>query len=135
MENALVFDSQFSGRVSVKLEVSSYMNNGRLYIGLTETGGEYPEPFADITVNIDAPCPPYCGYVDTNSCPGLEEFIEKNGLGEFMDMMGHSGFCQYPLYMFHAENSGNWSRMAWKFMNRGWDQKGGRKKQKRKQML
>lgn len=103
MENALVFDSQFSGRVSVKLEVSSYMNNGRLYIGLTETGGEYPEPFADITVNIDAPCPPYCGYVDTNSCPGLEEFIEKNGLGEFMDMMGHSGFCQYPLYMFHAE--------------------------------
>lgn len=103
MENALVFESRFSGKVPVKLEVNSYMNNGRLYIGLTETGGEYPEPFADVTVNIDAPCPPYCGYVDTNSCPGLEEFIVKNGLGEFTDMIGHSGFCQYPLYMFHAE--------------------------------
>ncbi len=103
MENTLVFDSRFSGRVSVKLEVNSYMNNGRLYLGLTETGGEYPEPFADITVNIDAPCPPYCGYVDTNICPDLEEFIVKNGLGEFMDMTGHSGFCQYPLYRFHAE--------------------------------
>ncbi len=103
MENTLVFESRFSGRVPVRLEINSYMNNGRLYIGLTEAEGEYPEPFADMTVNIDGPCPPYCGYVDINNCPELEEFIEKNGLGEFTDMVGHSGFCQYPLYMFNAE--------------------------------
>lgn len=103
MENTLVFESRFSGRVPVRLEINSYMNNGRLYIGLTEAEGEYPEPFADMTVNIDGPCLPYCGYVDTNNCPELEEFIVKNGLGEFTDMVGNSGFCQYPLYMFNAE--------------------------------
>ncbi len=103
MESALVFESRFSGKVPVKLEVNSYMNNGRIYIGMTETGGEYPEPFADITVNIDAPCSPYCGYVDTNNCPELEEFIEKHNLGEFTGMTGNSGFCTYPLYMFHVD--------------------------------
>lgn len=32
MESALVFESRFSGKVPVKLEVNSYMNNGRIYI-------------------------------------------------------------------------------------------------------
>lgn len=103
MENTLVIESRFSGRMPVKLEIGRYMDNGRIYIGLLEADGEYPEPFTDLTINIDAPCPPYCGYVDTNNCPELEEFIVKNGLGEFTDMIGHSGYCQYPLYMFHEE--------------------------------
>lgn len=80
MENTLVMESLFSGRVPVKLEISSYMDNGRLYIGLLEADGESLEPFTDLTVNIDAPCPPYCGYVDTNNCPELEEFIVKTVL-------------------------------------------------------
>lgn len=74
-----------------------------MYIGLVEVGGEYPEHFADLTVNITAPCPDYCGYVDTNKCPELEGFIEKHGLGEFTGLMGGSGFCSYPLYLFNPE--------------------------------
>lgn len=85
MNKQLEMESRFSGKVKLELEISSYMDNGRMYIGLVETGGEYQEHFADLTVNISAPCPDYCGYVDTNSCPELEGFIEKHGLGSLRD--------------------------------------------------
>ena len=101
MKKQLKLESQFSGKVALELEINSYIDNNRLYIGLVEVGGEYPEPFADLTVNISAPCPDYCGYVDTNNCPELEGVIEKHGLGEFTGLMGGSGFCSYPLYLLH----------------------------------
>ncbi len=103
MNKQLEMESRFSGKVRLELEISSYMDNGRMYIGLVETGGEYQGHFADLTVNISAPCPDYCGYVDTNNCPELEEFIKKHGLGEFTGLMGSSGFCSYPLYLFNPE--------------------------------
>jgi len=103
MKKQLEMDSRFSGKVTLELEINSYMDNNRMYIGLVEVGGEYPEHFADLTVNISAPCPDYCGYVDTNNCLELEEFIVKNGLGEFTGLMGSSGFCSYPLYLFNPE--------------------------------
>ena len=103
MNKQLEMESRFSGKVKLELEISSYMDNNRIYIGLVEVDGEYPEPFADLTVNISAPCPDYCGYVDINNCPELEGFIEKHGLGEFTGLMGSSGFCSYPLYLFDPE--------------------------------
>ena len=103
MNKQLEMESRFSGKVKLELEISSYMDNNRVYIGLVEVDGEYPEPFADLTVNISAPCPYYCGYVDINNCPELEGFIEKHGLGEFTGLMGNSGFCFYPLYLFDPE--------------------------------
>ena len=103
MNKQLELESRFSGKVKLELEINSYMDNNRVYIGLVEVDGEYPEPFADLTVNISAPCPDYCGYVDINNCPELEGFIEKHGLGEFTGLMGNSGFCFYPLYLFDPE--------------------------------
>ncbi len=103
MNKQLEMESRFSGKIKLELEISSYMDNGRMYIGLVEAGGEYQEHFADLTVNISAPCPDYCGYVDTNNCPELEEFIKKHGLREFTGLMGSSGFCSYPLYLFNPE--------------------------------
>ena len=103
MNKQLDMNSDFFGEVTLELEISSYMDNNRIYIGLVEVDGEYPEHFADLTVNISAPCPDYCGYVDTNNCPELEGFIEKHGLGEFTGLVGSSGFCSYPLYLFNPE--------------------------------
>ena len=103
MNKQLEMNSKFSGKVKLELEINAYMNNNRMYIGLVEVDGEYPEPFADLTVNIDAPCPDYCGYVDINNCPELEDFIVQHGLGEFTGLVGSSGFCSYPLYMFNVE--------------------------------
>lgn len=103
MNKRLEMNDRFTGNVTVELEIGAYANNHRMHIGLVEVDGEEPEPFANLTVNIDAPCPEYCGYVDTNNCPELEDFIVKHELGEFTGMMGDSGFCSYPLYMFHVD--------------------------------
>ena len=100
MNKQLEMESRFSGKVTLELEINSYMDNNRMYIGLVEPDGEH---FANLTVNISAPCPDYCGYVDINNCPELERFIEKYGLGEFTGMMGQSGYCSYPLYLFNPE--------------------------------
>mgnify|MGYP004509278895 FL=1 len=100
MNKQLEMESRFSGKVMLELEINSYMDNNRMYIGLVELDGEH---FADLTVNISAPCPDYCGYVDINNCPELEEFIEKHGLGEFTGLVGGSGFYSYPLYLFNPE--------------------------------
>ncbi len=103
MNKQLEMNSRFSGKVKLELEINAYMNNNRMYIGLIEVDGEYPEPFADLTVNIDAPCPDYCGYVDTNNCPELEDFIVQHGLGEFTRLAAGSDFCSDPLYMLNVE--------------------------------
>ena len=81
MNKQLEMDSRFSGKAKLELEINAYRNNNRMYIGLVEVGGEYSEHFADLTVNISAPCPDYCGYVDINNCPELEGFIEEHELG------------------------------------------------------
>lgn len=46
-----------------------------------------------------------CGWLDTNNVPGIEMFIQEHGLGEpytrfGSPVIGHSGFCSYPLYKF-----------------------------------
>lgn len=102
MEKTLNLHSQFGGEISVTLEINTYLNNGCMYIGLVEQG-EYPEPYGDLTVNLVGRAPDYCGFVDLNNMPELEEFIEENKLGEFTGLTQRSGFCEYPLYLFNAE--------------------------------
>lgn len=103
MERTLELHSQFGGNILVTLEINTYVNNGCLYIGLNEQSGDYPEPYGDMTVNLDGKAPDYCGYVDLNNMPELEKFIEDNKIGEFTGLMKQSGFCQYPLYLFDPE--------------------------------
>lgn len=87
----------------VQLKISSYRNNNGLYIGLNAVGGEYPESYGDVTVNLDSKAPDYCAYVDVNNMPELETFIVENNLGEFTGLTKRSGFCEFPLYMFHSD--------------------------------
>jgi hypothetical protein len=37
-------------------------------------------------------------FLDTNNYPGIDKWIEKNGLGLPMGIQEPSGFCKYPLY-------------------------------------
>lgn len=102
MSKQLELNSRWSGKVPVTLEINTYLNNNCLYIGLVEQTEGYPEPFGDLTVNLGGKCPDYCGYVDINNMPELESFIEEYELGEFTGLVGHSGFCTYPLYLFNV---------------------------------
>lgn len=103
MNKQLELEDIFGNPLTVELEIQCYANNGCMYIGLIEIGGDYPEHYGDMTVNLDGKCPDYCGYVDTNHMPQVEEFIRKNELGEFTGLTKQSGFCTYPLYMFNVD--------------------------------
>lgn len=102
-KKSLIYQSEYTGENEVELDIQTYADNGRLFIGLITNEDGYPEPFADVTVNIDAPAPNYCAYLDTNNLSCVEEFVTKNGLGEFTGLTGRSGYCEYPLYLFDAE--------------------------------
>ena len=102
MEKTMKLSSRYGGEYQVSLEINTYLNNGCMYIGLVEQG-EYPEPYGDLTVNLEGKAPDYCGYVDLNNMPELEKFIEDNDLGEFTGLTRRSGFCEYPLYMFNVD--------------------------------
>ncbi len=102
MEKTMKLSSRYGGEYQVSLEINTYMNNGCMYIGLVAQG-EYPEPYGDLTVNLEGKVPDYCGYVDLNNMPELEKFIEDNDLGEFTGLTRRSGFCEYPLYMFNVD--------------------------------
>lgn len=99
----LIYHSKYTGDSEVQLDIQTYQNNGRIFIGLITDEEGYPEPFADMTVNIDAPAPNYCGYLDTNNLSNVERFVCENDLGEFTGLTGRSGFCEYPLYLFNVD--------------------------------
>lgn len=103
MEKTMKLVSQFGGEYEVSLEINTYLNNGCIYIGLTTYEEGFREPYGDITVNLAGKAPDYCGYVDLNNMPELEKFIADNDLGEFTGLTKRSGFCEYPLYLFHVD--------------------------------
>ena len=85
----------------LSLFMTEYTSNGRLAIILIDQDGE---DFADKTVNLpEERYPKGCAFVDTNDSPWLEEFIVRNGLGEFTGAYGYSGFCSYPQYRFYPQ--------------------------------
>ena len=90
--------------IPMTLQISHYVNNNQLFIGLIEMDEEYgPEMYGDITVNLGVECPPYCSFVDTNNLENVEQFVVDNKLGVFTGMTRRSGFCEYPLYQFDPE--------------------------------
>lgn len=103
MEKTFKFQSEYGGTVKLWLDVSYYTTNERIYIGLITDEDGFPEPYANVTVNIEGACPDYCGYVDTNHFPEVERLILENGLGEFTGMVGQSGYYSYPLYLFDRD--------------------------------
>lgn len=91
------------GEEELTLTMDTYFNNENMYIGLDCMDDGYPEPFCDLTVNLDETLPPYMAYVDTNNLPQAEALIRVAGLGEPTGQMKASGFCMYPLYSFNKE--------------------------------
>lgn len=85
----------------VYLEKTSYRNNNTLAVTMcTENGDTYNI----ITVNLNSPMQDdTMAFIDTNNCPGIEKFIQKNKLGIPMHYSQQSGFCSFPLYTLFPE--------------------------------
>ena len=101
MNKGLKFKSQWGKEYTVELEIQQYLDNGCMHIDLIEQGNR--EPYFNLTVNLGRIVPPYCAYIDTKNLTEALRFIEENNLGEFTNIVGLSGFCEYPLYLFHPD--------------------------------
>jgi hypothetical protein len=79
----------------VTLRTDTYRNNGTLAVVMEHEDGETDV----ITTNLNSPFQSdSLAFLDTNNYPGIDKWIEKNGLGLGMGIQQQSGFCEYPLY-------------------------------------
>jgi hypothetical protein len=79
----------------VSLRTDTYRNNGTLAVVIEYEDGEIDV----ITTNLNSPFQSdSMAFLDTNNYPGIDKWIEKNGLGIGMGIQEPSGFCKYPLY-------------------------------------
>ena len=100
--------SKTDATIPVTVIVTKYTNPETLAILLKCAESPW-EDFAVITVNLANS--PYGdvqyqdeshAYINTNSCPWAEEFLQENGIAkpDPRDIYGMSGYCTYPLYEF-----------------------------------
>ena len=102
----LGFDWEF-GHEELALQVSSYANNGCLYIGLHNKTEEGFEQFGDLTVNLPissmTPPKPNEAYIDNFLSKESLRFIKKHKLGVILPEIGFSGYCTYAKVAFDME--------------------------------
>lgn len=88
----------------IYLQAMRYRNNDT--VALLAYTVEDDEDYADITVNLEqsafADQQDY-QFVDTNNLPGIDKWLEENGLAEPTGITGSSGFCSYPLMKFNRK--------------------------------
>ena len=100
--------SKTDAATPVTVIVTKYTNPETLAILLRCAESPW-EDFAVITVNLANS--PYGdvqyqdeshAYINTNSCPWAEDFLQENGIAkpDPRDIYGMSGYCTYPLYEF-----------------------------------
>ena len=102
----LGFDWEF-GHEELALEVSSYANNGCLYIGLHNKTEEGFDQFGNLTVNLPIssmiPPKPNEAYIDNFLSKESLRFIKKHKLGVVLPEIGFSGYCAYAKVAFDME--------------------------------
>lgn len=86
------------------VEVSSYTQGSRLYVGLYSKDEDGLEPYTNLTVNL-----PYSpagfgeGYINQNDSKNLLEFIERHQLGKVLPEKGYSGYCEFAKVAFDLD--------------------------------
>ena len=102
----LGFDWEF-GHEELAREVSSYANNGCLYIGLHNKTEEGFDQFGNLTVNLPMssmiPPEPNEAYIDHFLSKENLRFIKKHKLGVVLPDIGFSGYCAYAKVAFDME--------------------------------
>ena len=89
---------------SMTFELSSYVENGNLYVGLISHDEGYPEPWQNLTVNLGEKCKDNCAFIDVNNNgSAIIDWLIVNGLGDVTGKIIPSGFCMYPEFEFDMD--------------------------------
>lgn len=99
------FESEYGGKYIVSPHIDMYKDNSNLYLGLycQEEGGEYWEPFCDVTVNTVSLAYLEATIDTNNNGQNILKFLEANGFGQCSPYAVSSGFCTYPIFKFNEE--------------------------------
>lgn len=101
----LPFDWEF-GQEEVALVVSSYADNGSLYVGLYCKEEDGFEPFGDLTVNLrenNLKGRSNAAFIDHDFSRDKLRFIKLHKLGTVLPEKGYSGFCEFSRVAFDLE--------------------------------
>jgi len=107
-EKVYVF-SAYGEDHNIILGKCNYTSNGSFAVLMIEVFDDgHEEDFGMLTVNIDD-SDYYANkidkqFIDTNNLTWLiTEWLAKNNIATFTGHYGHSGFCDYPLFIFTDE--------------------------------
>lgn len=98
------FDDLYFEEHKISFDIDKYSYTNNLYVGMICWDNEYPEPWGDLTVNLDCECDENCSYIDTNDNGNdIVDWLIENNLGELTGRKESSGFCTYPEFRFNIE--------------------------------
>ncbi len=89
------------GRETVAIRVSSYRNNGNLYVGLCHKEGREWEDFGDVTINLPYQfLEPNEAFITGDFTKDMLHFIKEHKLGKVLNETGRSGYATYQRVAF-----------------------------------
>lgn len=96
--------NKYGNEYPMTFTISHYSNNGNLYVGLISHAEGFPEPWSDLTVNLNVKCKENCAFIDTNNNgTDVLHWLIDNGLCEVTHRLESSGFWIYPEVKFNME--------------------------------
>ncbi len=97
----MILKTDFRVYRGVYLQIGRYQADNSIAI---QAWNRQEGPIATLTVSLcDKNLKEGEAYVDTNNCPWVVDFIEREGLGKRTGRIGYSGFCSYPVVKFDMQ--------------------------------
>ena len=90
MKNKLTYHGR-----PVMVKAESYRNNNTLALTLNYEDGD--RDVVSVNLNSRFQCRSMT-FLDTNNYPGIDDWVQKNGIGQPVGISERSGFCKYNLY-------------------------------------
>ena len=86
----------------ISFHLAKYADNGNFYVGMICYDEGFPEPWSDLTVNLEEILDDNCAYIDVNNNGNeIIQWLIANNLGHLNGGLGFSGFCMYPEFEFN----------------------------------
>lgn len=87
----------------LSIEIGRY-GNGTLAIRAYTNEAGYPEPWSNITVNLDIEVDKLTAFIDTeNNGDEMVQALIENGFGELTGRGCECAFCTFPEFRFYPE--------------------------------
>lgn len=100
----LTLKNDYGHKYEISFKLGMYAANDNLYVGMICYEDGFPEPYGDLTVNLETMLDQDKAYIDTNNNGNsIIKWLLDNELGHFTGNYGFSGLCMYPEFEFDMQ--------------------------------